>query len=186
MSRVGLYVGLGILAALLLISGHSASQPPSLVTFTESATQCRPSQLTLVGGRQGGGFVGVALAVAVVSNKGPGICTLSGYPRIEMLSQRGDALRVSQPATPPAPKRNSIVLGQGQGVFITFQWTNWCQANPGPLRVRLRLQGYRNGVTGSFDGPPFYDFVPACQNASQPSTLTVVSPFRRDSSISSL
>jgi hypothetical protein len=185
MSRVGLYVGSGILVALLFVSGHSASQPPSLVTF-ESAVQCRPSQLIVVGGRQGGGFVGVALAVAVVSNKGPGSCTLSGYPRIEMPS-RSDPLRVSQRATPPAPKRNSIVLAQGQGVFITFQWTNWCQANPGPLRVRLRPQGDRNGVTGSFDGPPFYDFVPACQNASQTSTLTVVSPFRRRySSISSL
>lgn len=43
----------------------------------------------------------------------------------------------------------------------------------GPTRVRITLPG-GGTVTGPFDGPPLYDFVPRCDNPSEPSFMELL------------
>jgi hypothetical protein len=64
----------------------------------------------------------------------------------------------------PASQPNAADLG----VF----WANWCGPAPGPLSVRVTLAA-GGVVTGPFDGPPDYDYVPLCTGPGAPSTISV-------------
>lgn len=57
---------------------------------------------------------------------------------------------------------------------LTISWSNWCEANPGTLQVRIALP-YNPGVlTGSFNRLRGRDFVPACLHPRAASTLQVL------------
>jgi len=137
---------------------------------------CASSQLRARGGRQGGGFVGEALGQVVLTNAGPGTCVLSGTPSVALLT----AGRQPLPATAlPADLQvnRPRLLRPGASGGLDLYWSNWCGAAPGPLDVAVTPAGDATPVTGPFDGPPGYDFVPACRDAAQPSTLTVTDAF---------
>ena len=70
-----------------------------------------------------------------------------------------------------------LLLKKGKAAGIVAYWFNWCGPNPGPLKVRLELDGDGVTVQGPFNGPPAYDYVPGCDDKSRPSTLQIVSGF---------
>jgi hypothetical protein len=137
---------------------------------TTPTALCTAPDLSVHGGRQGGGFVGVALAMLVVTNRSATPCRVSGYPTVEILGQDGAALDVTHTAQAQVAG-NSRALAPGQSVGLTFDWMNWCSGAPGPLRVALTPEGTTGSIVGPFDGPPGYDFVPGCRSASEPSTI---------------
>ena len=77
-------------------------------------------------------------------------------------------------ATPGSPA--TLPPGTADAANLAFNWANWCGANPGPMRVRITFSG-GGTVTGPFDGPPLYDFVPRCDNSSEPSSMGLLWSF---------
>jgi hypothetical protein len=69
-----------------------------------------------------------------------------------------------------------FVLGPGQSASAAVYWSDWCQANPGALDIAITLAG--GTVTGPFNGPPDYNYVPDCTNPIGSSTLQVVQPYQ--------
>jgi hypothetical protein len=53
---------------------------------------------------------------------------------------------------------------------------------PGPLTVRVTLPASGGTVSGPFDGPPDYDFVPQCLDQHQRSTISVIGAYEAGTS----
>jgi hypothetical protein len=166
-----------------------ASPSPSAITQTatpgpagNAATvaamiACAGRDLTVRGGRMGGG-TSTAQGAVYFTNVGWTPCTLSGDPEsIELLRVDGSRLPITaQPpdATPGSPA--TLPPGTRDAANLAFNWANWCGAAPGPMRVRITLPG-GGTVTGPFDGPPEYDFIPRCDNSSEPSFMELLWSF---------
>jgi hypothetical protein len=56
---------------------------------------------------------------------------------------------------------------------VTAEWSNWCGSALGPLDITVTLPNDISGITGEFDGPPNYDFVPQCISTRRPSEVQV-------------
>ena len=137
---------------------------------------CAVSQLSVHGGRQAGGLVGVALGTAVFTNTGTRACVLSGIPSVTLVTSGGSALAIT--TVPPVSQASSaVLLKPGTTAGLNIDWANWCGAPPGPLDVEITPAESTTSVSGPFNGPPSYDLVPACRDATQPSTLTVSATF---------
>ena len=138
---------------------------------------CAAAHLRVHGGRQGGGFVGEALGTVVLSNTGPSTCVLSGIPAVALLA--GGRLLGVTDVPPQNLATSAVALAPGAAGALTLDWSNFCGAAPGPLDVAVTPAGQQVAVIGPFDGPPNYDFVPACRDAARPSTLTVTDAYAR-------
>lgn len=144
----------------------------STVTTPPGNQACSAATLSVHGGRQGGGAVGEAEGTVLLTNTGPAPCALSGDPSVSLLASGGSPLDVA--AAPPAnPALPPVLLGSMGSATLIVYWSNWCGSPPGPLSIRITLPGDGGTVTGPFNGPPNYDFVPACLG-NGPSALTVV------------
>lgn len=160
-------VGLTVLAA-----GSATSTPTSVVA-------CPASWLRIRGGRQGGGGFRTAHADLEFTNVGTAPCRLAGVPAVKVLTAHGTVLPVQQRAVPaPQGTPRGVVLTPRQGAaWLGLSWANWCGGAPGPLRISVALAGHEGTVTGGFDGPPDYNFVPGCVQPGQPSTIEVVAAY---------
>ncbi len=152
---------------------------PSTTTLPVSATQpglsakpCQGPDLTVRGGRQGenGGAHGDIL----ITNTSRGACTLDGPPTVEILKATGDPL-VIWPLSNTLPP-GVLLLNPGQSATAAIYWSNWCKANPGALDIAIRLA--TRTITGPFDGPPDYNYIPDCTNLTGSSTLQVTQSYQ--------
>jgi hypothetical protein len=137
-----------------------------------TAEPCQASGLRVSGGRQGES--GGAHGDIVITNTGAGACSLEGPPTVEILNP-GSGPLVIWPLSNSLPA-GIFVLGPGQSASAAVYWSNWCQANPGPLEIAIRLAA--GTVTGSFNGPPDYNYVPDCTNPTSSSTLQVIQSYQ--------
>lgn len=137
---------------------------------------CFAADLTVRGGRMGGG-TGTAHVDLFFTNVATVPCSLSGAPILTaLLRADGSQLPIATlPADPDATGEAPAVLPpQTQdAASVAFNWSNWCGASPGPLHVRLTLPG-GGTLTGPLDGPPEYDFVPRCDQPTQPSGIELL------------
>ena len=163
----------------------TTTTPPSSTTTTSSSTTttippgtpaCPAALLTARGGRQGGGLVGEAQGAVLLTNIGTTSCSLSGNPSVAMLKSDGSQLDV-EAAPPTNPALPPVLLQPRGSATLIVYWSNWCGGPPGQLQIRITLSGNEGTLTGPFDGPPNYDFVPACRDSSQPSMLTVTQAY---------
>jgi len=155
----------------------SGAPPGATATAIPVGTPlCAPSQVTVHGGRQGGGFVGVALGTAVLTNTGTGTCVLSGMPSVSLVTSAGTALAIMS-VPPVSLASTAVLLKPARAAEFDFDWTNWCGAPPGPLDIKITLAGNTSSISGPFNGPPSYDLVPICRNSSEPSTLMLSATF---------
>jgi hypothetical protein len=142
-----------------------------------AAPACAARDLTIRGGRMGGG-TGTAQGDVFFTNGGQAPCSLVGVPEaIDLLRTNGTRLATAtQP--PDATVWSTASLGPGvqDDANLAFNWANWCGPAPGPLRVRITLPG-GGTVAGPFDGPPEYDYVPRCDNPSGPSGIVLLWSF---------
>lgn len=141
-----------------------------------SLPPCTANSLAVHGGRQGGGFVGDAEATIVLTNTGPSACSLSGEPLFALRSVDGSPLTVQNKAQPLHPIRPLTLQPQGSA-YVIAEWSNWCGTTPGPLDLTVTLPNDTPGVTGAFDGPPNYNFVPQCTETNQPSGIQAVNAY---------
>lgn len=140
-----------------------------------AVARCAGAMLRIKAGRQGenGGAHGDIEFI----NTGARSCVLRGLP----------VVRIVQAGAAPLPVRlvrahglwlSPAVLPPGRpgaADLIVF-WSNWCGPRPGPLRVQITLPT-GDVVTGPFDGPPDYDYVPRCDSPALPSTISVIDAY---------
>ena len=112
------------------------------------------------------------------TNLGAAECTLSGVPTVMIVRSDGSALAV-QSRTAPNVALAAAVLPPDvpNAALLTLSWTNWCGAAPGPLALKIALPAGAGTLTASFNGPPDYDYVPACQSAAEASLVEIQSAY---------
>jgi len=145
--------------------------------ITAAAPPCTAAELRVRGGR-GGENTG-ARADVLFTDVGSSACVLNGLPRaIELLRKDGSVLDTKPAALSPSQLGPVFLKPHAANAadMIIF-WANWCEAQPGPLRIRITLPGSGGTVTGPFNGPPDGTFVPECLQEGQPSTLQILEAY---------
>lgn len=163
-------------ASITVSSGTTATPstiPPTTTTIPPCTPACIGATLSARGGREGGGFLGEAQGAVFLTNIGTTACSLSDNPSVALLQSDGSQLD-TEAAPPTNPALPPVLLQPMRSATLIVYWSNWCGSAPGALQIRITLWGNRGALTGPFDGPPNYAFVPACRDSSQPSTLSVV------------
>jgi Domain of unknown function (DUF4232) len=167
-----------VLAVAAVASCATPAAPGGLVARRPAGiTLCHASDLRAMAGREGENQG--AHGDILITNTGSAACLLHGVPAVRIVNSVGAAL-ATRPLRPARGAGHPLVLpAGGQGAELaTTHWSNWCGSRPGPLDLRLRLPG--SGVLAvPFDGPPDYAYVPACVRRGKPSTVQVVSAYRR-------
>ena len=160
-----------------------AAPTPSVAASGPPPVACSAADLTVRGGRIGGG-TGTAHGDVYFTNVGTVACTLAGAPvLIALIRADGSQLPIATlPPDPDATGGTPAVLSprKQDAANLAFNWSNWCGAAPGPLHVRMSLPG-GGTVTGPFDGPPESDFVPRCDQPTQPSGIELLWGFANPS-----
>jgi hypothetical protein len=159
---------------------HGGSPAGSSTNYGSTPTHAGPCQagsLRARGGRQGAGF-GVAHADVEFTNLGSAPCTLSGPPTVTILRSDGSALPV-QSKTASNVALAAVVLPPdvSNAAWLTLSWTNWCGPAPGSLALQIVLPADAGTLTASFNGPPDYDYLPACQSATEASVVEIQSGY---------
>lgn len=138
-----------------------------------SIATCVRESLTVRGGRQGGGATGVAHGDVEIRNLGAAPCTLIAPHSILFLTANRQPLAIrftSATSTLPA-----VTIPPGEAASLGLSWTNWCHDRPGPLTISIVGASLGGTISGTFNGPPDFDFVPACITRTMPSAVQIVS-----------
>ncbi|MEY2463957.1 MAG: hypothetical protein QOH64_2095 [Acidimicrobiaceae bacterium] len=138
---------------------------------SDNPRECRASDLTGRGGRQGEN--GGAHGDIELTTTGAVACVLNDYPTV-VLTSDGVALPIEQ--GPPSAASRPVLVGTDPShpVDLVVYWSNWCTQDPGPLQVELTLQHDGGTLSVPFDGPPVYNYVPRCDAPDQASTILIV------------
>jgi len=171
-----------LVAALTFLGGvvtpASAQVSPTNLRIPRGSVRCTSSSLTVHGGRQGAPFDS-AEGTVIVTNSSNSPCYLAGTPSVSLLRSNGESLLVRF-AGPTHRALLPLRLRIGGSAAITTYWFNWCGKNPGPLDVRLTLRGDGVTLTGPFNGPPAYNYVPLCDDKKRQSAIQIVTGFHLD------
>lgn len=95
---------------------------------------------------------------------------------LAVLTQAGAKLPIEALSLDTAAGAGAISLAPGTRVTLSLSWQNWCGRRAGPLRIQLTFAD-RDTATGSFDGPPDYNFWPGCVTSGKYSMLQVLYPY---------
>lgn len=165
----------GSFAARVTTSGRPVAVAP-LAASARNARLCTAAMLRIRAGREGEGpgahgdieFTDVARTR----------CVLCGLPAVAIATSAGKLLPVTLTRTAGVSEQQVVLApGRSDAADLVVFWSNWCGRAPGPLTVRVTLPAGSGTVTGPFDGPPDYDFVPQCLDAHQRSTVSVIGAY---------
>jgi hypothetical protein len=165
----------GSLAARVTTSGRSATVG-SLADSGRNARPCTAATLRIRAGREGEGpgAHGDIEFADVARDR----CVLRGLPAVAMATAAGKLLPVALTRTAGVSEHQVVLApGRADAADLIVFWSNWCGGAPGPLTVRVTLPAGGGTVSGPFDGPPDYDFVPQCLDAHQRSTISVIGAY---------
>lgn len=140
------------------------------------ATDCRASELRVQGGRQGGGGFGSASVEIQIVNVGTQSCALPSPSALAIVDTRGERLPIEVLSLAAAAGASAVALAPRGQATLTLSWQNWCGRRSGSLRVQVTFAA-DGTATGSFDGPPDYNFWPNCITRSKYSILQVLGPY---------
>ncbi|HEY6311955.1 MAG TPA: DUF4232 domain-containing protein [Streptosporangiaceae bacterium] len=154
---------------------HSAGPSRPASATVPAAIPCAAAVLRIRAGREG--EEGGAHGDVEFTNAGLRPCVLGGLPRVAIVRADGGSLAVRLVRAPDL-SLSPVVLPSGRldAADLVIYWANWCGRPPGPLSVRVTLPA-GGVVTGPFNGPPDYNFVPACLGPGQPSTVSVIDAY---------
>jgi hypothetical protein len=154
-------------------SSAGTGQPATAATA--GLARCASAALRISAGRQGENLG--AHGDIEFTNTGFRPCRLLGLPTVTIVRAGGTSLPV-QLVRAAGVQLRPLVLPPGRpgAADLVVFWANWCGPGPGPLRVRVMLPA-GGTVTGPFDGPPDYDYVPRCVNPRLPSTISVLDAY---------
>lgn len=150
---------------------------PTLTTTSAPATiKCTATNLKATAAHQGGGYVGETLISVLLTNVAQSACSLAGLPSVGLAESSGMLLQLAvNPRS--TPELRTVVLEPGAGATLEMYWANWCAQTPGLLSVRISLTGETTSIDAPFGGL----FSPECQDAAQPSTLSVSTAYLAES-----
>jgi hypothetical protein len=154
----------------------ATKQPTRSASATVSATvRCASAVLRIRAGRQGENEG--AHGDIEFTNVGSGPCVLRGLPQVAIVRADGRSLSVRLVRAANL-SLSPVVLPSGRldAADLVVYWANWCGRPPGPLSVRVTLAA-GGVITGPFNGPPDYNFVPDCLQHGQPSTVSVIDAY---------
>jgi uncharacterized protein DUF4232 len=154
---------------------HSAGPSRLASPAVSAAVSCTSAVLRIRAGRQGENTG--AHGDVEFTDVGSRPCVLRGLPRVTIVRADGKVLAVRL-ARAPNLALSPVVLPSGRrdAADLVVYWANWCGRPPGPLSVRVMLPA-GGVVTGPFNGPPDYNFVPDCLQHGQPSTISVIDAY---------
>ena len=137
-----------------------------------TAAPCSADQLSGRGGRQGEN--GGAHGDIELTNSAATPCLLDGLATV-MLVAAGRPLGIEQHLPADATiSRVTVEPGSVSHTDLTLYWSNWCSTDPGPLTASITLPHAGGTLSIPFNGPPDYNYLPRCDDASQPSTIQVL------------
>jgi hypothetical protein len=161
-----------VLAATLTGCGPAARTAVHIRAADSHAGALRPCKASVLSGRGGRqGENTTAHGDIYLTNTSAVACTLYGVPRIELIRADGSVLPVRQTMAGAAPHRLVLPAGKADAGWLTIDWSNWCGAQPGPLRLRLALSHSDGTLLVPFNGPPDYNYVPVCISRIHASTI---------------
>jgi hypothetical protein len=161
---------LGLAATLTASSIAACSSSPGIGRATPTTSACVARSLRAHGGRQGAS--GAAHGDLDITNVAGSPCTLGAPQSITVLTADRRALDVRlRPATATL---QPVTVPPGGVARLTLAWSNWCHAAPGPLTISVTLPGPGGTISGPFDGPPDYDYVPPCLERNDVSVLQLL------------
>jgi hypothetical protein len=123
------------------------------------------------GGRQGENET--ANGVIQIKNTSTASCSISQPSGVALITSSGATLPVDLASSSASPQVMAV-LKAGQTAMLIVNWSNWCGTAPGPLTIELTWTSSSETVSGPFNGPPAYDFIPPCINPGSLSHLEVV------------
>ncbi len=174
-------------AALLLAGCAASARPASPAQHSggpsrpaspavSAAVSCASTVLRIRAGREGeeeGAHGDIEF-----TNVGSRPCVLRGLPQAAIVRAGGKPLPVRLVRAPNLSLSPAVLApGTLNAADLVVFWANWCGRPPGPLSVRITLPAGGGVVTGPFDGPPDYNFVPECFSRGQPSTIAVIDAY---------
>jgi hypothetical protein len=140
-----------------------------------AAASCLTAVLRIRAGREG--VNGGAHGDVEFTNAGSRPCELQGLPRLAIVRADGEPLPVRLVQAPNLFIRVVVLPpGRPDAADLVVYWANWCGRPPGRLSIRVTLPA-GGVVTGAFNGPPDYNFVPGCRQHGQPSTISVIEAY---------
>jgi hypothetical protein len=153
---------------------HPARPDRPAETTVAGAVTCASATLRIRAGREGDSQG--AHGDVEFTNLGSRPCVLRGLPRVAILAD-GRLLAVRLVRAPNL-SLSPVVLPSGRldAADLVVYWANWCGRRQGPLSVRVTLPA-GGVVTGPFNGPPDYNFVPDCIQRGHPSTVSVIGAY---------
>jgi Protein of unknown function (DUF4232) len=171
--------------AVLVLAGCGASARPASSRHPVGpdrpasaaiSVSCTSEALRIRAGREGEN--GGAHGDVEFTNVGSRPCVLRGLPRVAIVQADGKLLPVRLVRAPNL-SLSPVVLAPGtlDAADLVVFWANWCGRPPGPLSVRVTLPAGGGGVTGPFNGPPDYSFVPGCPSPGRRSTVSVIDAY---------
>jgi hypothetical protein len=153
----------------LVTRSHSASNPRPA---RSAASTCVAQSLRVQGGRLGGGAPGVAHGDVRVTNIAASPCVIDAPTSVALLTANRTPLAVKfKHAT---TSLRPLTISPGEAAWLRLSWTNWCRDNPGPLTIAIGGAAQGGPISGPFNGPPDYDFVPGCVTSKARSTVQLV------------
>ncbi len=166
------------LSARVTALGRPAAVAAAAASRRE-ARACIAAMLRVRAGREGEGPG--AHGDIEFTDVGRARCVLRGLPAVAIATSAGKLLPVKLTRA-AVVSTQPVVLAPGRpnAADLVVFWDNWCGRAPGPLTVRVTLPAGRGTVTGPFDGPPDYDFVPPCLAAHQRSTVSVMVAYQAE------
>lgn len=138
------------------------------------AHDCQSGDLRVQGGRQGSGF-GTAHVDIEITNAGTHACALPSPSALDIVDSSGKRLPLEILDLDTAAEASAVALPRGGHASLALSWENWCGRDRGPLRIELGVD--RSTLTGTFDGPPDYDYWPGCVTQGKMSMLQVLGPY---------
>ena len=111
-------------------SSQSSSTTRGPTTTAAGVATCQPGQLTITAGMGNGAAGTISLAVTMV-NKGPGTCTMNGYPGMQLLDASGASLPTNvvrgggvdflNPAASQPPSLVTLATGQQASFSLSYE-----------------------------------------------------------------
>lgn len=156
--------------------GQHSAGPGTASATASAALPCAASVLRIRAGREGENQG--AHGDVEFTDVGSRPCVLRGLPGVAIIQAGRGSLAVRLVRAPNL-SLSPVVLPPGRldAADLAVYWANWCGRPPGRLSIRVTL-ATGGVVTGPFDGPPDYNFVPDCTQHGQPSTVSVIDAYR--------
>lgn len=153
----------------------SFSKGPTLTPATSHSylapvrPECEPSDLMVAPDSQLQGESGAERAEILITNTGPGICSITAISYVRLEDVTGTVLASNLPIHLGVPV--TLPPSHEAMAALAIIWNNWCASYPGPVHLSIGL--LTGELVAPFGGSTGSGLVPRCDQPGMPSTVGV-------------